>query len=103
MVKRKLRLQLKQARFQTSRSRLKNKAFIKRMEGNREVIVKSGIRVEVELRRSLIGKLDSKVRTLRALGLKKIGDRKIHILNKSIKGMLNEIVSMVLLSEVRND
>ncbi|BDU62826.1 hypothetical protein BOFE_03660 [Candidatus Borrelia fainii] len=103
MIKRKLRLQLKKIRFKASRSRLKNKAFIKKMKNNREILTKSDIKIEVELKRSLIGKLDSKVKTLRALGLKRIGDKKVHVLNKSLQGMLNSVISMVLLSEVKND
>ncbi|AHE62817.1 50S ribosomal protein L30 [Borrelia parkeri] len=103
MIKRKLRLQLKKIRFKASRSRLKNKAFIKKMKNNREILIKSDIKIEVELKRSLIGKLDSKVKTLKALGLKKIGDKKVHVLNKSLQGMLNSVISMVLLSEVKND
>ncbi|AAX17824.1 MULTISPECIES: 50S ribosomal protein L30 [Borrelia] len=103
MIKRKLRLQLKKIRFKASRSRLKNKAFIKKMKNNREILIKSDIKIEVELKRSLIGKLDSKVKTLKALGLKRIGDKKVHILNKSLQGMLNSVISMVLLSEVKND
>ncbi|AHH04910.1 50S ribosomal protein L30 [Borrelia miyamotoi] len=103
MIKRKLRLQLKKTRFKASRSRHKNKVFIKKMKSNREILAKSDIKVEVQLKRSLIGKLDSKVKTLKALGLKRIGDRKIHILNKSIQGMLNSVISMILLSEVKNN
>ncbi|AYE36364.1 50S ribosomal protein L30 [Borrelia turcica IST7] len=103
MIKRKLRLQLKKDRFKASRSRVKNKAFIKRMESNREIISRGDIRVEVELKRSLIGKLDNKVRTLRALGLKRIGDRRVHTLDKSVQGMLHEVINMILISEVRND
>ncbi|AFI31282.1 50S ribosomal protein L30 [Borrelia crocidurae] len=103
MIKRKLRLQLKKIRFKAARSRFKNKAFIKRMEYNREVIAMSDIKVEVELRRSLIGKSDSKVKTLKALGLKRIGDKRIHILNKSLQGMLNSVISMVFISEVTDD
>ncbi|AAX17005.1 50S ribosomal protein L30 [Borrelia hermsii] len=102
MIKRKLRLQLKKIRFKASRSRAKNRAFIQKMAINREILAKSDIKVEVELKRSLIGKLDSKVKTLKALGLKRIGDRKIHVLNKSLQGMLNSVISMVLLSEVKN-
>ena len=100
MIKRKLRLQLKKSRFKASRSRAKNKAFVKRMERNREVISKSGVEVEVELKRSSIGKLDNKVRTLRALGLKRIGDKRRHSLDKSVQGMLVKVISMVLISEV---
>ncbi|AHH08476.1 50S ribosomal protein L30 [Borrelia anserina] len=103
MIKRKLRLQLKKVRFKASRSRIKNRAFARRMEKNREILAKSNITVKVELRRSLIGKLDSKVKTLKALGLKRIGDKKVHILNKSLQGMLSSVISMVLLSEVNND
>lgn len=102
MIKRKLRLQLKKTRFKASRSRCKNKAFIKKMKENREILAKSDIKVEVKLNRSLIGKLDTKIKTLKALGLKRIGDRKIHILNKSIQGMLKSVISMILLSEVKN-
>ncbi|WP_421622703.1 50S ribosomal protein L30 [Borrelia sp. MN22-0132] len=103
MIKRKLRLQLKKIRFKASRSRLKNKVFIRKMKNNREILTKSDIKIEVELKRSLIGKLDSKVKTLKALGLKRIGDKKVHVLNKSLQGMLNSVISMVLLSEVKND
>ncbi|UPA17979.1 50S ribosomal protein L30 [Borrelia puertoricensis] len=103
MIKRKLRLQLKKIRFKSSRSRLKNKVFIRKMKNNREILTKSDIKIEVELKRSLIGKLDSKVKTLKALGLKRIGDKKVHVLNKSLQGMLNSVISMVLLSEVKND
>ncbi|WP_024653535.1 50S ribosomal protein L30 [Borrelia persica] len=100
MVKRKLRLQLKKIRFKAARSRSKNKAFIKRMEQNREILAKGDIKIEVELKRSLIGKLDIKVKTLKALGLKRIGDRRTHILNKSLQGMLNSVISMIFLREV---
>ncbi|AHH10678.1 50S ribosomal protein L30 [Borrelia coriaceae] len=103
MIKRKLRLQLKKIRFKASRSRFKNRAFIHKMEKNREILIKSDIKIEVELKRSLIGKLEKKVKTLKALGLKRIGDKRIHVLNKSIRGMLNSVINMVLLSEVKND
>ncbi|QMU99269.1 50S ribosomal protein L30 [Borrelia sp. A-FGy1] len=104
MIKRKLRLQLKNTRFKAFRSRFKNKAFIRRMENNREIISKGdNIKIEVKLKRSLIGKLDNKVRTLRALGLNRIGDIRVHNLDKSIRGMLNEVINMVLISEVKND
>ncbi|UER67664.1 50S ribosomal protein L30 [Borrelia sp. BU AG58] len=103
MIRRKLRLQLKKSRFNASRSRVKNRAFIRRMKENREIISKSGISVEVKLLRSLIGKLDNKVRTLRALGLKKIGDIREHRLDKSMQGMLGRVVNMVLISEVKGD
>ncbi|WKC58050.1 50S ribosomal protein L30 [Borrelia sp. P9F1] len=103
MIKRKLRLQLKKSRFKSSRSRAKNKAFIKRMKGNREIISRSGVEVEVELRRSLIGKLGNKVKTLRALGLKRIGDKRRHSLDKSVQGMLGRVINMVLISEVASD
>nr|WP_267505891.1 50S ribosomal protein L30 [Borreliella garinii] len=102
MIKRKLRLQLKKARVNASRSRSKNKCFIRRMEKNREIISKNNINVQVFLVRSLIGKLNKKVKVLKALGLNKIGDKKVHFLNESIKGMLNETINMILLSEVNN-
>lgn len=72
------------------------------MEKNREIISKNNINVQVFLVRSLIGKLNKKVKVLKALGLNKIGDKKVHFLNKSIKGMLNETINMILLSEVSN-
>ncbi|AEL69720.1 ribosomal protein L30 [Borreliella afzelii PKo] len=72
------------------------------MEKNREIISKNNINVEVFLIRSLIGKLNKKVKVLKALGLNKIGDKKVHFLNQSIKGMLNETINMILLSEVSN-
>ncbi len=56
--------------------------------------------MQVFLVRSLIGKLNKKVKVLKALGLNKIGDKKVHFLNESIKGMLNETINMILLSEV---
>ncbi|QFI14611.1 50S ribosomal protein L30 [Borrelia sp. CA_690] len=102
MIKRKLRLQLKKARFNASRARSKNKCFIRRMEKNKEIISKSNINVQVCLVRSLIGKLDKKVKVLKALGLNKMGDKKVHFLNESIKGMLNKSINMILLSEVSN-
>lgn len=80
--------------------RSKNKCFIKRMENNRKIISKNNINVQVFLVRSLIGKLNKKVKVLKALGLNKIGDKKVHFLNESIKGMLNETINMILLSEV---
>ncbi|EEF84330.1 ribosomal protein L30 [Borreliella spielmanii A14S] len=72
------------------------------MEKNREIISKNNINVQVSLVRSLIGKLNKKVKVLKALGLNKIGDKKVHFLNGSIKGMLNETINMILLSEVSN-
>ncbi|AFT83817.1 ribosomal protein L30 [Borreliella garinii NMJW1] len=72
------------------------------MEKNREIISKNNINVQVFLVRSLIGKLNKKVKVLKALGLNKIGDKKVHFLNESIKGMLNETINMILLSEVNN-
>ncbi|EEG99340.1 ribosomal protein L30 [Borreliella burgdorferi 118a] len=70
------------------------------MENNRKIISKNNINVQVFLVRSLIGKLNKKVKVLKALGLNKIGDKKVHFLNESIKGMLNETINMILLSEV---
>ncbi|EEF83697.1 ribosomal protein L30 [Borreliella burgdorferi CA-11.2A] len=70
------------------------------MENNRKIISKNNINVQVFLVRSLIGKLNKKVKVLKALGLNKIGDKKVHFLNESIKGMLNETINMIVLSEV---
>ncbi len=48
-------------------------------------------KVKVILKKSLIGRLDSHIKTANALGLKKIRDEKIHNDTPQIRGMIEKV------------
>ncbi len=48
-------------------------------------------KVKVILKKSLIGRLDSHIKTANALGLKKIRDEKIHNDTPQIRGMISKV------------
>jgi large subunit ribosomal protein L30 len=47
--------------------------------------------IKVTLKKSLIGRLDSHIKTANALGLKKIRDEKIHNDTPQIQGMIKKV------------
>ena len=48
-------------------------------------------KIKVTLKKSLIGRLDSHIKTVAALGLKKIRDEKIHNDTPQIRGMVTKV------------
>ncbi|MEO0142349.1 MAG: 50S ribosomal protein L30 [candidate division WOR-3 bacterium] len=60
-------------------------------------------KIKVTLKKSLIDKIKKHKLTLRALGLKKIGQSRIFPDNKAIRGMLKKISYMVAIEEIVED
>jgi len=61
---------------------------------------KSEQKVRVTLKRSLIGRKPQQRRTVKALGLGKIGSSVEHVLNPSIKGMIDAVSHLVKVEEL---
>ena len=57
-------------------------------------------KVKVTLVRSTIGQKPAKVKTVRALGLRKISSSAIHEENDAIKGMIAAVAHLVKVEEV---
>jgi len=57
-------------------------------------------KLNVTLKKSLIGRLDSHIATAKALGLKKIGQSVQHEDTPQIKGMINKINYLLEVKEV---
>ena len=57
-------------------------------------------KIKVTLMKSLIGRVDSHIKTAHALGLKKIRDEKIHEDTPQIRGMLKKVSYLVDEKEV---
>lgn len=57
-------------------------------------------KVKVVLKKSLIGRLDSHIKTANALGLKKIRDEKLHNDTPQIRGMIGKISYLLDVEEV---
>jgi len=57
-------------------------------------------KVKVILKKSLIGRLDSHIKTANALGLKKIRDEKIHNDTPQIRGMIEKVSYLLDVEEV---
>jgi large subunit ribosomal protein L30 len=52
-------------------------------------------KIKVTLTKSLIGRIDSHIKTVNALGLKKIRDEKIHNDTPQIRGMVAKVSYLV--------
>ena len=57
--------------------------------------------IKVTLRRSAIGRKPKHVKTLRALGLRRIGQSKVLPDNESVRGMIRNVDFLVESEEVR--
>lgn len=57
-------------------------------------------KIKVTLTKSIIGSKQDQIATVKALGLKKIRDEKIHEDNAQIKGMINKVKHLVTVDEV---
>ena len=57
-------------------------------------------KIKVTLVKSTIGCKQDQIATVKALGLKKIRDEKIHEDNDQIKGMVNKVCHLVKVEEV---
>ncbi len=57
-------------------------------------------RVRVTLRRSLIGHAERRRRIVRALGLRRVGQSRVHVLTPALKGALSKIGHLVSVEEV---
>ena len=57
-------------------------------------------KLKVTLMKSTIGRKKDHIATVRALGLKKIRDEKIHEANPTILGMINKVDYMVKVEEL---
>ena len=56
-------------------------------------------KLKIKLRRSLIGKDKNNKKIVRALGLNKIGDTRVHQKNKAIEGMIRKVSYLVSVEE----
>ncbi|HPH02251.1 MAG TPA: 50S ribosomal protein L30 [Spirochaetota bacterium] len=52
-------------------------------------------KVEVTLAKSFIGSTESQVNTLRALGLRRVGKSRVHVVTPQIQGMLDKVAHLV--------
>lgn len=57
-------------------------------------------KLKVTLTRSMIGRTDSQIATVKALGLKKIGTSVEHDDNVQIRGMIDKVKFMVSVEEI---
>ncbi|MBE7051451.1 MAG: 50S ribosomal protein L30 [Ruminococcaceae bacterium] len=57
-------------------------------------------KIKVTLVKSTIGCKQDQIATVKALGLKKIRDEKIHDDNAQIKGMINKVIHLVSVEQV---
>ncbi len=58
-------------------------------------------KVKIKQIRSTIKRLESQKRTLKALGLRKIGMEVEHVLTPSINGMINKVKHLVSINEIK--
>ena len=58
-------------------------------------------KVEVRLARSVIGCLPAQRRTVRCLGLRKIGSTAVHEYTDAIKGMVRAVGHLVTVKEIK--
>lgn len=56
--------------------------------------------LEITLNRSVIGRKGNQVKTVRALGLKKINDTVVHNDSDAIRGMVNTISHLITVKEL---
>ncbi len=56
--------------------------------------------LEITLKRSVIGRKENQVKTVRTLGLKKINDKVIHNDTPQIRGMINTVSHLVEVKEL---
>ncbi len=59
-------------------------------------------RVRVVLQRSLIGRTQDQRRTVWALGLRRVGARRVHPLTPSLVGALRKVAHLVSVEEVND-
>jgi large subunit ribosomal protein L30 len=52
-------------------------------------------KVEVTLVKSMIGSTDAQIKTLRGLGLRRVGKTRAHVVTPPIKGMLDKVAHLV--------
>lgn len=57
-------------------------------------------KIEITLKRSVIGRKENQVKTVQALGLKKINSTVVHDDTPSIRGMINTISHLVSVKEL---
>jgi large subunit ribosomal protein L30 len=57
-------------------------------------------KIRIKQIRSAIGRLENQKRTIRALGIKKLGHSVEHIDSPAIRGMVNMVKHLVLVEEV---
>jgi large subunit ribosomal protein L30 len=58
-------------------------------------------KVEIRLARSVIHSLPAQRRTVRSLGLRRIGSRVVHELTPSIQGMVRVVAHLVEVKEIK--
>ncbi|NLI68836.1 MAG: 50S ribosomal protein L30 [Bacilli bacterium] len=57
-------------------------------------------KLEITLKRSVIGRKEDQKRTVEALGLKKLNDTVVHDDTPQIRGMVNKVSHLVTVKEV---
>ena len=55
--------------------------------------------LEITLKRSVIGRKENQVKTVKALGLKKLNDTVVHADTPAIRGMINTVSHLVAVKE----
>ncbi len=55
--------------------------------------------LEITLKRSVIGRKENQVQTVKALGLKKLNDTVVHEDTPAIRGMINTVSHLVAVKE----
>ncbi len=58
--------------------------------------------VRVTLRRSLIGHTETQRRTVWALGLRRVGAARVHVLTPALRGALRKVQHLVSVEEVEH-
>ena len=57
-------------------------------------------KIEITLKRSVIGKKENQIKTVQTLGLKKINDTAVHNDTPAIRGMINKVSHLVMVKEL---
>ena len=57
-------------------------------------------KIEITLKRSVIGRKENQVKTVQTLGLKKVNDTVIHNDTPAIRGMINKISHLIAVKEL---
>jgi len=63
--------------------------------------MRSLAKLKITLRKSTIGALDNQIKTVKSLGLHKIGSSAVHEDRPEIRGMINKVSHLVEVQEIQ--